>query len=65
MSGTAVGFAARGAVPGRSRPAGSLRGYWRHRGGSGRAGMWFLTHLLLPGVSHALGYFPSRRFEWD
>jgi predicted alpha/beta hydrolase len=35
-------------------------GYWRHWSGAGRAGMWLLTHLLLPGVSPAVGYFPAR-----
>lgn len=35
-------------------------GYWRHWRGAGRAGMWLLTHLLLPTVSPLVGYFPSR-----
>jgi predicted alpha/beta hydrolase len=56
-----------GVVPGNERyvaamTVGSQSGYWRNWGGAGRVGMWFLTHLLLPGVSHALGYFPSRLF---
>jgi len=65
--GHSFGGQAFGLVPGNERYVaaltfGSQSGYWRHWRGSGRAGMWFLTHLLLPGVSHALGYFPSRRF---
>jgi predicted alpha/beta hydrolase len=42
-----------GLVPGIERLAGALfvgvqSGYWRHWRGPGRAGMWFLTHALLP-----------------
>jgi predicted alpha/beta hydrolase len=39
---------------------GAQSGYWRHWRGAGRAGMWFLTHLLLPVVAPLLGYFPAR-----
>jgi len=56
-----------GLVPGSERYAavvavGSQSGYWRHWPGLGKLGMWLATHVLLPGVSHALGYFPARRF---
>jgi predicted alpha/beta hydrolase len=56
-----------GLVPGNERLAGALfvgvqSGYWRHWRGAGRAGMWFLTHLLLPGVTRALGYVPAQIF---
>jgi len=53
-----------GLVPGIDRYAGALfvgvqSGYWRHWRGTGRIGMWFLTHLLLPGISGVLGYVPA------
>jgi predicted alpha/beta hydrolase len=56
-----------GLVPGIERLAGVLfvgvqSGYWRHWRGLGRAGMWFLTHALLPGVSSLLGYVPAAVF---
>lgn len=56
-----------GIVPGNERyvaamTVGSQSGYWKHWRGKGRAAMWFLTHLLLPGVSRVYGYFPARRF---
>jgi predicted alpha/beta hydrolase len=65
--GHSFGGQAFGLVPGNERYAaalafGSQSGYWRHWSGRGRAAMWFLTHLLLPGASRALGYFPTRRF---
>jgi predicted alpha/beta hydrolase len=37
-------------------------GYWRHWSGLGRAGMWFLTHALLPGMARFLGYVPASVF---
>jgi predicted alpha/beta hydrolase len=40
---------------------GSQSGYWRHWSALGRAWMWPSTHLLLPGISHLLGYFPGSR----
>jgi len=53
-----------GLVPGNERYAGALfvgvqSGYWRHWSGVGRVGMWFLTHVYLPGVSALLGYVPA------
>jgi predicted alpha/beta hydrolase len=56
-----------GLVPGIERLAGALfvgvqSGYWRNWSGLGRAGMWFLTHALLPGVSSLLGYVPAALF---
>ncbi len=56
-----------GLVPGNERYAGALfvgvqSGYWRHWSGTGRAGMWFLTHLMLPGISALLGYVPAQVF---
>jgi predicted alpha/beta hydrolase len=53
-----------GLVPGNERCSAALfvgaqSGYWRHWSGAGRAGMWLLTHVLLPGVSRAVGYVPS------
>jgi predicted alpha/beta hydrolase len=41
---------------------GSQSGYWKHWRGAGRAGMWLVTHVLLPGLSRLHGYFPARRF---
>ena len=51
-------------VPGAERLAavlavGSQSGYWRHWRGAPRAGMWLLTHALLPGISRLFGYFPA------
>jgi predicted alpha/beta hydrolase len=56
-----------GLVPGAGRLAGALfvgvqSGYWRHWRGLRRAGMWLLTHALLPGVSSSLGYVPAAVF---
>jgi len=56
-----------GLVPGIERLAGAVfvgvqSGYWRHWRGMGRVGMWFVTHLLLPGVSRALRYVPAALF---
>lgn len=56
-----------GLVPGIERLAGALfvgvqSGYWRHWRGPGRAGMWFLTHALLPGMASLLGHVPAALF---
>jgi predicted alpha/beta hydrolase len=56
-----------GLVPGAERLAGALfvgvqSGYWRHWRGLGRAGMWLLTHALLPGMASLLGYVPASLF---
>jgi predicted alpha/beta hydrolase len=56
-----------GVVPGNERyvaaiTVGAQSGYWKHWRGMGRAGMWFLTHVLLPGMSRLHGYFPAQRF---
>lgn len=56
-----------GLVPGNERyvaamTVGSQSGYWGHWSGTSRTGMWFLTHVLLPGMSRVMGYFPSRLF---
>jgi predicted alpha/beta hydrolase len=65
--GHSFGALAFGLVPGNERyvavmAVGAQSGYWRHWRGAGRAGMWFLTHVLLPGISRLYGYFPSRLF---
>ncbi|TMH81516.1 MAG: alpha/beta fold hydrolase [Betaproteobacteria bacterium] len=54
-------------IPGAERLAaalavGSQSGYWRHWRGAPRAGMWLLTHALLPGISRLFGYFPAAAF---
>jgi predicted alpha/beta hydrolase len=56
-----------GLVPGNDRYAGALfvgvqSAYWQHWRGTGRVGMWFLTHVLLPGISAVLGYVPAQVF---
>lgn len=56
-----------GLMPGAERIAGALfvgvqSGYWRHWRGLGRAGMWILTHALLPGIASLLGYVPASVF---
>ena len=56
-----------GIVPGIERYAAALfvgaqSGYWRHWRGASRAAMWLITHLVLPGVSPLVGYFPARLF---
>jgi len=65
--GHSFGALAFGLVPGNERyvaalTVGAQSGYWKHWRGTGRLGMWFLTHVLLPGLSRLLGYFPARRF---
>jgi predicted alpha/beta hydrolase len=65
--GHSFGALAFGLVPGNERyvaamTVGAQSGYWKHWHGTGRAGLWFLTHVLLPGVSRLCGYFPSRVF---
>jgi predicted alpha/beta hydrolase len=54
-----------GIVPGNERyvaglTVGAQSGYWKHWRGKGRAGMWFLTHVVLPGFSRLYGYVPAR-----
>jgi predicted alpha/beta hydrolase len=65
--GHSFGALAFGLVPGNERyvavmAVGAQSGYWKHWRGKSRLGMWFLTHVLLPGVSRLHGYFPSRLF---
>ncbi|MGH8707831.1 MAG: alpha/beta hydrolase family protein, partial [Burkholderiales bacterium] len=65
--GHSFGAQAFGLVPGNERyvavmTVGAQSGYWKHWRGAGRAGMWFLTHVLLPGVSRLHGYVPARLF---
>lgn len=53
-------------VPGNERYASAMAvasqsGYWRHWSGPARAGMWLVTHVVLPGVSRLVGYFPARK----
>ena len=65
--GHSFGAQAFGLVPGNERyvaviAVGAQSGYWKHWRGTGRAGTWLLTHVLLPGVSRLYGYFPSRVF---
>ena len=40
---------------------GSQSGYWRNWPPLGRAWMWPVTHFMLPGLAHLLGYFPGSR----
>ncbi|MGQ0510418.1 MAG: alpha/beta hydrolase family protein [Betaproteobacteria bacterium] len=54
-----------GVVPGIERYSAALfvgtqSGYWRHWPGIGKPAMWLLTHLMLPSVSAAMGYFPMK-----
>jgi predicted alpha/beta hydrolase len=56
-----------GLVPGAERLAGAVfvgvqSGYWRHWRGTGRAGMWLLTHALLPSLAALLGFVPASAF---
>src|SRR2546425_2653090 len=51
-------------IPGAERFAaalavGSQSGYWRHWRGVPRAGMWLLTHALLPRLLRPFGYFSA------
>jgi predicted alpha/beta hydrolase len=55
-----------GIIPGNERiralyTVGSQSGYWGNWRGKGRAGMWFLTHLVIPVLAGALGYLPGAR----
>lgn len=57
-----------GIVPGNERyvaamTVGAQSGYWGHWRGAGRVGMWFFAHVMLPGLSRVLGYFPARLFR--
>jgi predicted alpha/beta hydrolase len=65
--GHSFGGQAFGIVPGNERYAaamtvGAQSGYWKHWRGKSRLGMWFLTHVLLPGMSRLCGYLPARIF---
>lgn len=65
--GHSFGGQAFGLVPGNERyvaamTVGAQSGYWKHWRGKGRAGMWFLTHVVLPGMSRFYGYVPARVF---
>jgi predicted alpha/beta hydrolase len=65
--GQSFGGQALGAVEGNERIASALliasqSGYWRHWRGVGKAGMFFVTHALLPVGSRALGFFPASVF---
>ena len=39
----------------------SQSGYWKHWSGKNKARMWFFWHLLLPGLTKSIGYFPAKR----
>jgi predicted alpha/beta hydrolase len=41
---------------------GAQSGYWKHWRGKGRAGMWLVAHIVLPGISRLCGYVPARVF---
>ena len=63
--GHSFGALAFGLVPGNERyvsalTVGAQSGYWKHWRGAGRAGMWLVTHVVLPGVSRLMGYLPAR-----
>jgi predicted alpha/beta hydrolase len=65
--GHSFGALAFGLVPGNERyvsalTVGAQSGYWKHWHGTSRAGMWFLTYVLLPGMSRLCGYVPARVF---
>jgi predicted alpha/beta hydrolase len=65
--GHSFGGSGLGLVPGNERYAGALfvgvqSAYWRHWRGTGRAGMWLLTHVVLPVISQVLGYVPAQVF---
>lgn len=62
--GQSFGGQALGALEGNERIASALMvaaqsGYWQHWRGAPRAGMFLLTHALLPLGSRCLGYFPA------
>lgn len=39
----------------------SQSGYWKHWTGKHKARMWFFWHLLLPGLTKPMGYFPAKK----
>lgn len=41
---------------------GSQGGHWRHWSGWSRLAMFGIWHLLIPGISRALGFLPMKRF---
>jgi predicted alpha/beta hydrolase len=64
--GHSFGGQALGLLPDASRIAGALvvgsqSGYWKNWPLFGRAWMWPVTHLALPGVAKLCGYFPGSR----
>lgn len=65
--GHSFGGQAFGIVPGNERyvavvTVGVQSGYWKHWRGAGRAGMWLVTHVVLPAMSRLCGYVPARVF---
>jgi predicted alpha/beta hydrolase len=65
--GHSFGGQAFGIAPGNERyvaalTVGAQSGYWKHWRGTDRLGMWFLTHVLLPGMARVHGYVPARMF---
>jgi predicted alpha/beta hydrolase len=64
--GHSFGGQAVGLVPRPERIGGALlvaaqSGYWGHWRGAARPGMWLLWHAVIPILSRAFGWFPSRR----
>lgn len=65
--GHSFGALAFGLVPGNERyvaamMVGAQSGYWKHWRGRGRAGMWLVSHVVLPAMSRLCGYLPARVF---
>ena len=63
LFGHSVGGQLLGLAPSAGRLRGALlvgaqSGYWRHWDGNARLRMWLNWHLVLPGVTRALGYAP-------
>jgi predicted alpha/beta hydrolase len=63
--GHSFGGQALGLIPGVDRVTRALlvasqSGYWRHWPGVWRWRTWLLWYFLMPGLSHAVGYFPGR-----
>ena len=62
VGGQLLGHASAGDEVAAAWLVGSQSGHWRHWPLAGRAGIFALWHLLIPGLSRTLGHFPSHWF---
>lgn len=63
VGGFVTGFVTNGRLIDRMLLIGAHTGYWRDYGSSARLGMYLLWHILMPALTHVVGYFPGRRLH--